>query len=156
MQFSSEQRFNQSIQAGSESKSRNVSLPECTLYDAALAKYVRCDNCNISSYTDFNVTFGCYDIRDLCPPSVKRNRRLEDVKYEDKTQGELINEDENENENEDEDEDENENEDEDEDEELLSLSKRELDLHLESSSGSNDDYSSWTQIGHQNRMVRHH
>ena len=138
MQFSTEQRFNQSIQAGSDSKSSNVSLPECTLYDAALAQYVSCDSCNVSSYTDFNVTFGCYEIGNLCPSSVKVNRRLENAEDEDRSQGELSHKDEDEEDDEIEEDDENGGESK--VGRFATLSNRELDLQVQSASGSNDDY----------------
>jgi hypothetical protein len=38
--------------------------------------YVACSGCNISSYTNSNVTYSCYDISQLCPSrsiSVRRN-----------------------------------------------------------------------------------
>ena len=76
LQFSSEQHFNFSaISSNSTSTTRgksNFTLPACTLYNGNA--YVPCKGCNISSYTDFNVTYGCFDIAQLCPST--RIRRL--------------------------------------------------------------------------------
>ena len=76
VQYSTAQKFNLSIQDKPYSRSLNVTLPQCSLYNAATMKYVSCVNCNISSYTDYNATFGCHDIRNLCPVSSK-SRRLQ-------------------------------------------------------------------------------
>ena len=56
----------------------NFTLPACSTYDGK--SYVSCGHCNISSFTNHNVTFGCYDIRGLCPspPSSSSRRRLTD------------------------------------------------------------------------------
>ena len=48
----------------------NITLPECTVYDGT--QYVPCGGCNISSYTNTNVTYDCYDISKLCPVSSPR------------------------------------------------------------------------------------
>ena len=77
-QFSSKQEFDISTQPGARSN-RNLSIPACSLYNPSLAKYVSCGNCNISSYTNFNVTFGCYDIRHLCPSATQTDRRLSNI-----------------------------------------------------------------------------
>ena len=76
LQFLSKQNFNLSVLAGLPSSGSNVSLPICTIYDKNLAKYVSCGNCDISSYTNFNVTFGCYDIKHLCPSAIATKRQL--------------------------------------------------------------------------------
>ena len=81
LQFSSKQKFDLSIQTSPQS-SKNYSLPACSLYNPSLAKYVSCGNCNISSYTNFNVTFGCYDIRHLCPSATVSRKVLSDTQYE--------------------------------------------------------------------------
>ena len=47
---------------------RNQTIPVCTLYDGMA--YVSCKGCNVSSYTDFNVTYSCFDITQLCPTAV--------------------------------------------------------------------------------------
>ena len=90
LQFSSQQNFNLSIQDGPYDHFSNVTLPKCTLYDATLSMYVSCNNCNISSYTDFNATFGCFDITNLCPSS-SAGRRLDttdDVDNDEKLESE--------------------------------------------------------------------
>jgi hypothetical protein len=73
LQFSSTQAFN--FTAGiSGLRKANFTLPACTIYNGA--EYVACSRCNISSYTNFNVTYGCFDITQLCPSTiinVKRN-----------------------------------------------------------------------------------
>ena len=51
----------------------NITLPECTVYDGT--QYVPCGGCNISSYTNTNVTYNCYDISKLCPVSSSRRLR---------------------------------------------------------------------------------
>lgn len=63
---------------GSSSKS-NVTLPACTFYNGV--KYVPCKGCNISSYTNYNVTYSCFDITQLCPKTSVR-RYLQEVEYE--------------------------------------------------------------------------
>lgn len=62
-------------------KKANVTLPFCTLYDSSVGRYVPCNHCNVSSYTEYNVTFGCYDITQLCPKvNGKKARRLDILK----------------------------------------------------------------------------
>ena len=83
LQFSSEQNFNFSaissnITATTRGKS-NFTLPACTLYNGVA--YVPCKGCNISSYTNFNVTYSCFDITQLCPITSVR-RYLQHRKYE--------------------------------------------------------------------------
>lgn len=43
----------------------NYSIPVCTLYNGVA--YVPCKGCNVSSYTDYNVTYSCFDITQICP-----------------------------------------------------------------------------------------
>ena len=83
LQFSSEENFNFSaissnITATTRGKS-NFTLPACTLYNGVA--YVPCKGCNISSYTNFNVTYSCFDITQLCPITSVR-RYLQHRKYE--------------------------------------------------------------------------
>ena len=67
LQFSVSQQYNlSSLRNGKLDRSLNVSLPACSIYNKATAKYVSCVNCNISSYTNHNATFGCYSILTLC------------------------------------------------------------------------------------------
>ena len=53
----------------------NFTLPVCSQYNGQA--YVSCGHCSISSITNHNVTFGCYDITNLCP-SPTSSRRLID------------------------------------------------------------------------------
>ena len=81
LQFSSKQQFNFSaISSNTTATTRgksNFTLPACTLYNGNA--YVSCKGCNISSYTDFNVTYGCYDISQLCPSTtIKRSLKYSD------------------------------------------------------------------------------
>ena len=58
----------------------NFSLPACSQYNGQA--YVSCGHCNVSSYSLYNVTYGCYDITNLCPTftskssTTKASRRL--------------------------------------------------------------------------------
>ena len=78
IQYSTPQNFN--FDAGLEytttgkSKS-NYTIPACTKYDGK--RYVSCNGCDISSYTNYNVTYSCYDISQICPSSVVRRSLLE-------------------------------------------------------------------------------
>ena len=126
LQFSSKQKFDLSIPASSQSNT-NYSIPACSLYNPSLAKYVSCGNCNISSYTNFNVTFGCYDIRHLCPPSASLRRGLGNTRYEiDGNDGSTISNDIDQNEENIEDEEDYNEDEEDDNESSLFSSSREL------------------------------
>ena len=75
IQFSSPRNFNFSAAVNYTSvgkiKSRsNYTLPVCTRYDSAA--YGPCQGCDISSYTNYNVTYSCYDITQICPSGVVR------------------------------------------------------------------------------------
>ena len=76
LQYSTEQNLDFSAQAGLHNGMSNVTIPECVLYDSVSARYISCGDCNLSSYTNFNVTFACYDINNLCPTNSKKSRRL--------------------------------------------------------------------------------
>ena len=76
LQYSAKQHFNLSVQASSYSKHHNVTLPVCSIYDRATMKYRSCGNCSISSYTNYNATFGCRNIKELCPLG-RSSRRLD-------------------------------------------------------------------------------
>ena len=79
LQFTSVQNLNLTIQGKSFNRARNnITLPQCSLYDYTKSKFVTCSNCNISSYTDYNVTFGCRNMRSLCPVR-SISRRLESL-----------------------------------------------------------------------------
>ena len=78
LQFSTLQQFNFTAAMDYSAKSRstpNFTLPACTQYDGT--QYVPCKSCKISSYTNYNVTYSCYDIEQLCP-STSTQRRLSD------------------------------------------------------------------------------
>jgi hypothetical protein len=78
IQYSSPQNFDfaagASYTAAGKSKS-NYTIPACTKYDGK--RYVSCNGCDISSYTNYNVTYSCYDISQICPSSVVRRSLLE-------------------------------------------------------------------------------
>jgi hypothetical protein len=78
IQYSSPQNFDfaagASYTATGKSKS-NYTIPACTKYDGK--RYVSCNGCDISSYTNYNVTYSCYDISQICPSSVVRRSLLE-------------------------------------------------------------------------------
>ena len=79
IQFSSPRNFNFSAAANYASRGvikarSNYSIPVCTQYDSVRAAYVPCQGCDISSYTNYNVTYSCYDISQICPSGVVRRR----------------------------------------------------------------------------------
>lgn len=82
LQFSTAQKFNLSIQGKTHyDKNLNVTLPACRLYNSVTAKYVNCANCNISSYTQFNATFACYNLRNLCPTTTSTKKKVVPADY---------------------------------------------------------------------------
>jgi hypothetical protein len=92
IQFASPQNFNFDAAVNYTSKPRgktNYTIPVCTQYNGAA--YVPCNGCNISSYTNYNVTYSCYDVSQVCPTTVVR-RRLEGLNIEDDTEDAEINE----------------------------------------------------------------
>ena len=92
LQFSGAQNFNFSAALNYSSKGHsksNFTLPACKFYNGVA--YVPCKGCNISSYTNYNVTYGCFDITQLCPSTNVRRNLFED---------DSVNNNENENENE--------------------------------------------------------
>ena len=57
------------------SKHVNYSLPACSMRQGNV--YVSCGNCNITSVTTWNVTYGCYEIDKICPQSaVIKNKKM--------------------------------------------------------------------------------
>lgn len=44
----------------------NITTPQCSVFDDTTDSYISCKGCNVSSYSNYNVTFGCYDISLLC------------------------------------------------------------------------------------------
>ena len=74
LQFATKQTFNRSAIASGQ-RNANFTIPSCTLYNGK--KYTSCGNCNISSFTDSNVTYGCFDMKNICDspaPSTKKRR----------------------------------------------------------------------------------
>jgi hypothetical protein len=72
LQFSKVQSFNFTAvknYTGKPHSTTNFTIPACVLFNGA--KYVPCKGCNISSYTNYNVTYGCFDITQLCPTAIK-------------------------------------------------------------------------------------
>ena len=78
IQYSLKARFNFSAEGSYRRTAKgatNYTIPGCTQYNGL--SYVHCRGCNISSYTDYNVTYSCYDITQICPTTVVR-RQLHD------------------------------------------------------------------------------
>ena len=73
LQFTSKLELESNFSAISSNKdadtagSPRFTIPACALYNGVA--YVPCKGCNISSYTDYNVTYSCFDISQLCPLS---------------------------------------------------------------------------------------
>jgi hypothetical protein len=77
LQFSVIQDFNFTGELSGLRKS-NLTFPACTIYNGV--NYVASSGCNISSYTNTNVTYGCFDVSQLCPSRLVSGRRnLESV-----------------------------------------------------------------------------
>ncbi len=76
MPFATAQDFNLSlvdaVVAGNEYLLSNVTLPACSIYNPTTGIYQSCGNCNISTFTNYNVTFACYDPSDICPTGSRR------------------------------------------------------------------------------------
>jgi hypothetical protein len=88
LQFSKVQDFNFTAAASFKERrgsTSNFTIPACTLYNGA--QYVPCVGCNISSYTNYNVTYSCYDITQLCP-STSARRDLGDTAVDDEGESE--------------------------------------------------------------------
>jgi hypothetical protein len=73
LNFDFEQAVNYTSAVGIKS---NYTMPACTQYDGSA--YVPCRGCNISSYTNYNVTYSCYDITQICPTTSIKSRYLEE------------------------------------------------------------------------------
>ena len=57
------------------SKNANYSLPACSMRQGNV--YVSCGNCNITSVTTWNVTYGCYEIDKICPqPAAIKKKKV--------------------------------------------------------------------------------
>jgi hypothetical protein len=69
LQYSAKQNMNFSQDLTKKPKrgtKSNFSLPKCQINTGTA--YIDCYKCNVSSYTNTNVTYGCFDITQLCPP----------------------------------------------------------------------------------------
>ena len=66
LQYATRQNFNFTA-IKLHQRGHNLTLPACRLYKRGA--YVQCTNCNISTFTDTNVTYGCYDMSNVCPSS---------------------------------------------------------------------------------------
>jgi hypothetical protein len=85
IQFSTPQYFDFAAAVNYTSTSRgrgrgNYTIPVCTQYNGAA--YVPCQGCNISTYTNYNVTYSCYDVSQVCPTTIVR-RGLEGLNAKD-------------------------------------------------------------------------
>lgn len=69
IQFSSVQNFTYiySKKSDNNEMSYNYTIPECMVYDATSLSSQSCKSCNILSYTNYNVTYECFDMSLLCP-----------------------------------------------------------------------------------------
>lgn len=76
--FASQQDFNftEDIQSPGFQAKSNFTVPTCSLYDSVNKLNIPCGTCNISSYNNFNVTFGCKDISVICAVAGGSSRRL--------------------------------------------------------------------------------
>jgi hypothetical protein len=90
--FSREQQFNFSSMNSSFSfpgqRRSNFTLPICTQYIGD--SYIPCRHCNISTFTNDNVTYNCFDISQLCPYSSPKRRLLYGRKRETDRVGERV------------------------------------------------------------------
>jgi hypothetical protein len=78
-QFASKQDFNFSAAArfnGTIKSKSNFTIPACTQYSGVA--YLPCNGCNLTSYTNYNVTYTCYTIAKLCPVILDRRVLEED------------------------------------------------------------------------------
>ena len=81
-QFSAIQDFNFSAAlnyTGTIKSKSNFTIPACTRYNGVA--YLPCNGCNLTSYTNYNVTYTCYDVQTICPSVVFR-RNLEESEDE--------------------------------------------------------------------------
>lgn len=74
LQFGSRQSLNFSVYSEKPRRS-NFTLPQCTQW--AGSSFSPCSGCNISSFTDFNVTYACFSLDAFCgPPTIPSSRAL--------------------------------------------------------------------------------
>ncbi|RYH22921.1 hypothetical protein EON65_18580, partial [archaeon] len=69
LQFGSPQNFNFSIspEEAANLPPTNFTFPDCTFQDGE--QYRPCTGCNVSSYTNYNVTYICTDVSQICSQS---------------------------------------------------------------------------------------
>ena len=68
IQFPKKEDFNFSAGVNyttTKSSRVNFTMPACTKYNGLT--FESCKGCNVSSYTNYNVTYSCYDVRQICP-----------------------------------------------------------------------------------------
>jgi hypothetical protein len=78
IQYSVKAKFNFSAMGSYRNMGKgatNFTIPGCTQNDGV--KYMHCRGCNISSYTNYNVTYSCYDLSQVCPTIVVRRQLLD-------------------------------------------------------------------------------
>jgi hypothetical protein len=67
-QFNARKNFDPNIDfvKSSPLELSNATFPDCSFYDPVSGEFKPCEGCRISSYTNYNVTYGCYDIGQVC------------------------------------------------------------------------------------------
>lgn len=80
LQFFTEQNFdfNMTIDEAERLGKTNFTFPVCRTYDGDEGQYLACSGCNVSTYNNFNVTFLCDDVTQICDAngdSTTANRR---------------------------------------------------------------------------------
>jgi hypothetical protein len=70
LQFTTKQNFNRTEMdyIKTHHLRSNLTFPECGIFDG-VSSYVSCGNCNVSTYTNYNVTFVCVGVENLCSSS---------------------------------------------------------------------------------------
>jgi hypothetical protein len=81
MQFSQLQSFNLSItpidiNTQSDALPVNETFPQCGYYDSE--SYKDCGSCQVASYSNYNITFACYNVSDLLS-TAQTTRRLQQI-----------------------------------------------------------------------------
>lgn len=76
LQYSSEQSYNLSCDLLSDRLmyGSNITYPDCRRYSSYTQEYSDCHGCNLSSYSNYNATFVCYDTSILCDNVITRRR----------------------------------------------------------------------------------
>jgi hypothetical protein len=78
-QFSQNQNFNFSedwLSINPKNFPSNLTIPTCESYSSSSFAFETCRSCNLSSYTNFNVSFSCRDVSLICEPELPDRRRL--------------------------------------------------------------------------------